>query len=154
MKWVLIAVAVLIGVVAAVALVGALLPKGHVASRSSRFKQPPQAVWEVIIGPPNWRPDVTGFEQLPAREGRRSWKETGRHGQAITYEMGEEIPPRRLVTRMTDPKLPFGGSWIFEITPNAEGCELKITEEAKSTIQSSASWRDSSSATAEASMRI
>ena len=128
MKWILIAVAVLVIVVAVVAVIGSFLPKAHVASRSSRFRQPPQALWSVIIGPPEWRPDIRGFEELPRREGRRAWKETDKHGQVITYESVEETPPTRLVTRIADPKLPFGGTWTLQITPEAAGCVLDITE--------------------------
>jgi hypothetical protein len=128
MKWVLISVAVLIVVVAAVAVIGAMLPKNHLATRSSRFKQPPQAVWQAITGPPDWRPDIRGFETLPVRDGHRTWKETDKHGQAITYESVKETPPNRLVTRIADPALPFGGTWTQEIASEQGGCVVKITE--------------------------
>jgi Polyketide cyclase / dehydrase and lipid transport len=128
MKWVLIAVAVLVVVVAAVALIGAMLPKDHLASRSSRFRQPPQAVWDVITGPADWRPDIRGSEKLAPRDGHRTWKEIDQHGQAITYESVEETPPHRLVTRIADPKLPFGGTWTHEIVSDPNGCVLTITE--------------------------
>src|SRR5260370_34061861 len=95
MKWVLIAAAVLIAFIAAVFIIGTMLPENHVASRSSRFKQPPQAVWDAIAGPSDWRPDLRSAEQLPPRDGRRSWKETDKHGQIITYESDEESPPTR-----------------------------------------------------------
>ena len=128
MKWVLIAVAVLVAIVAAVAIIGAMLPKNHIASRSSHFKQPPQAIWEVITGPPDWRPDIRSSEKLAPRDGHRSWKEIDKHGQGITYESVEENPPLRLVTRIADPKLPFGGTWTFEIQPEPAGSRVAITE--------------------------
>lgn len=128
MKWLILAVGILVVIVGLIALIGAMLPKGHTASRSSRFPQPPQTVWDVITGPPDWRPDIRASESLPSPAGHRAWKETDRHGQVIAYESVEEIPPRRLVTRMTDPKLPFGGTWTQEITPDARGCVLTITE--------------------------
>jgi len=37
-------------------------------------------------------------------------------------------PPRVLVARIADPKLPFGGTWTYEITPDAGGSRLTITE--------------------------
>jgi hypothetical protein len=43
-------------------------------------------------------------------------------------ETVEMIPQQRLVGRIADPKLPFGGTWTFEITPTAEGATLRITE--------------------------
>ncbi len=128
MKWVLIVLAFLMLLVAVIAVTGMLLPKRHVATRSSRFKQPPQAIWEAITGPPDWRSDIRGFENLPPRNGRRSWAETDKHGQIIAYESLEEIPQSRLVTRIATEKLPFGGTWTREIKPLADGCELTITE--------------------------
>ena len=109
MKWVLIAVGILIVVVAAVAIVGAMLPKNHLASRSSHFRQPPQAIWDVITGPPDWRQDIRSSEKLAPRD-------------------VEETPPYRLVTKIADPKLPFGGTWTFEIEPEPAGCQVAITE--------------------------
>jgi hypothetical protein len=128
MKWVLIVVAVLILFVALVAIAGMMLPKAHIASRSSRFKQPPQAIWEAITGPPDWRSDIRGFENLLPLNGHRSWAETDKHGQTIAYESIEEVPNARLVTRIATEKLPFGGTWTQEIKPLADGCELTITE--------------------------
>ena len=109
MKWLLIAVGILIVVVAAVAIVGAMLPKNHLASRSSHFRQPPQAIWDVITGPPDWRQDIRSSEKLAPRD-------------------VEETPPYRLVTKIADPKLPFGGTWTFEIEPEPAGCQVAITE--------------------------
>jgi polyketide cyclase/dehydrase/lipid transport protein len=129
MKWVLIALAVVVAAAAAVAIIGAMLPKGHTASGSSRFRQPPQAVWDAITGPPTWRPELARSEELPAHDGHRAWKEIDKHGSAITYEALEETAPTRLVTRIADPTLPYGGRWILEITPEAGGCRLTITED-------------------------
>jgi hypothetical protein len=128
MKWVLIIVAVLILFVAVIAIAGMMLPKSHVASRSSRFKQPPQSIWEAITGPPDWRSDIRSYKNLPPANGHRSWSETDKHGQTIAYESLEEIPPTRLVTRIATENLPFGGTWTHEIKPTSDGCELTVTE--------------------------
>lgn len=128
MKWLLIAIAILAGIVAVIVVTGALLPKAHVASRSARLKHSPETVWSVITGPPDWRPDVKAFEILPARDGHRRWKEIDRHGQAITFEEAEADPPKHLVGRIADTTLAFGGSWTYDIAPVSDGCELTITE--------------------------
>ena len=128
MKWLLLGVFTAVGIVVAVALVGALLPKAHVASRSARFSRPPEAVWTVITGPPDWRPEVRSFEILPPRDGHRLWKEIDRHGQAITFEEVESIPPKHLVGRIADTNLAFGGAWTYDIAPVSGGCILTITE--------------------------
>jgi hypothetical protein len=123
-----IAIAILILLVAVVAVIGYMLPKNHLASRSSHFRQPPQAIWDVLAGPPEWRPDLRSWEKLAPRDGRRTWKEIDKHRHAITYESVEESPPHRLVTRIADPTLPFGGTWTFAIEPESTGCQVTITE--------------------------
>ena len=128
MKWILLAVAVIVAIVAIVTIVGAMLPKKHVASRKARFRQPPVVIWDVISGPPTWRPDVRSFEELPDREGHKVWVEVDKHGQKITFERVEAIPPVSMVTRIADPKLPFGGSWTHQISAVDGGSELMITE--------------------------
>jgi hypothetical protein len=128
MKWALIAVASLVAVVVAVLVIGWLLPKGHVAVRRARFKQPPHVIWETITGPPDWRPDVVSYEMLPPVDGRLQWREVDRQKQSILFERVEAKPPQRLVTRIADPNLPFGGTWTQEITALDDGCMLTITE--------------------------
>lgn len=128
MKWILIAVLAVVVVVLLVAVIGWLLPKGHVASRSASLRFSPAAVWKVISGPPGWRPDIKSYQELPEHDGHRMWRETDKSGQTITYEAIESAPPERLVVQIADPKLPFGGTWTYEIAPTADGCTLTITE--------------------------
>ncbi len=47
------------------------------------------------------------------------------------YEAVESTPPRHLITRIADPKLPFGGTWTYEIVPAGNSCTLTITENGK-----------------------
>jgi uncharacterized protein YndB with AHSA1/START domain len=128
LKWIGLVVLVLGGLVAVIAAVGAALPVQHTATRSATFKAAPQQVWDVISGPPNWRPEVTRYEELPARDGHRVWIEYGKADSKMTYEVVESDPPQKLVTRIADPHLPFGGTWTYEITPSAGGSTLAITE--------------------------
>jgi uncharacterized protein YndB with AHSA1/START domain len=128
MKWLLIAGIVLAGLVAVVVVTGMLLPKAHVVTRSSRLKHPPEHVWALIAGDQSWRPDVRRYEPLPDKNGRRAWKETDKHGSSITFETVESEQPRRLITRIADTGLPFGGSWTYQIVPEAGGCSIEITE--------------------------
>ena len=75
---------------------------------------------------PKWRSDVEGIE-VTARTPRLQWRERGSNG-TITYELQENDPPRRLVTRITDRTLPFGGTWTFTLEPSGDGTKLTITE--------------------------
>ena len=112
MRWVLGIVGVLVLLVAIVLVVGAMLPKSHVASRSARYAAAPDTLWASLTNArafPTWRTDVTRVETLPDENGQRGWREHGKNG-VIPYRVVESVAPRRLVTRIADPKLPFGGT--------------------------------------------
>jgi len=128
LKWLALVVLILGSLVGMMALVGADLPVKHSVSRSVSLKASPQQVWDVISGPPTWRPDVTRYEDLPPREGHRVWIEYGKADSKMTYEVVESDPPQRLVTRIADPHLPFGGTWTYEIASAPGGATLTITE--------------------------
>ncbi len=128
LKWIVVIIVVLGGAVGLVALLGSLLPVEHTVEQSARFQQSPQQVWEVIAGPPTWRPDVEKYEELPPQDGHRRWREYGSEGQKMTYEVIESDPPQKLVTRIADPHLPFGGTWTYVIMPTASGSTLTIVE--------------------------
>jgi uncharacterized protein YndB with AHSA1/START domain len=131
MKWLVIPVAIVLGIVLAAALIGAFLPKQHTVTREASYQQPPEAIWEAITDYrkfPEWRKMITRVEPLPPVNGKPSWREVDSHGNSIPYEVIEWTPPQRLVTRIADPKLPFGGTWTFEIIPLPAGATLRITE--------------------------
>lgn len=127
LKWVLVVIFLLLAIIAAVALVGMQLPEEHVVSGTAEFRQTSQQIWDVISGPPTWRPEVSRYEVLSA-DPNRKWIEYGRQGQKMTYQVVASDPPHKLVTRIADPHLPFGGTWTYEITPTPDGSSLTITE--------------------------
>jgi hypothetical protein len=100
MKWLLVVALTLAGLLILIVVIGALLPKKHLVSRTVSLHHPAEVVWGLISGPPTWRPDVTNYHELAPHEGRRMWRETDRHKQTITYEAIESVPPRRLVTKI------------------------------------------------------
>ena len=128
MKWVLFSIAALVLLVGAMAIVGAMLPRGHRATRRARFKQTPEAIYAAISGPPEWRSDLKNFGALPNKDGRKQWWEEAQ-GQKITYELVEDTPPARRVTRIADKNLPFSGTWTLEIARESDATALRITEE-------------------------
>ena len=131
MKWVWIILGALAALILLVVVVGAMLPEKHTATRAARFHQPPAAIWAAITDVsafPNWRPGLKTVERLPDRNGLPAWREIDSHGQAIPFEVEEWAPPAKLLTRIADPKLPFGGTWTQEIRAVDGGCELRITE--------------------------
>lgn len=134
MSWTSIALAVVGGLaalIAIVAAVGAALPATHLVSRSRTVARPADAVWAVIADRaayPAWRTGLARVEPLPDRDGRAAFREHGKHG-AITYVVDEQAAPTRLVTRIDDPGLPFGGRWIHELTPDGAGTRVTVTED-------------------------
>ena len=128
LKSIVVVVLILLGAVALIAILGSQLPVKHQVSRTAEFRQSPQELWELISGPPTWRPDVQRYEMVSTEAGHRKWREYGTHGQKMTYAVVEEDPPQKLVTRIADPHLPFGGTWTYEISPTGTGSSLKITE--------------------------
>jgi len=130
MRWVLGVAGLLVLVVLIICAIGYMLPKSHVASASARFAAPPDSIWASLTDVPafpTWRPGLSRVEALPDENGQRGWRELGKH-DAVTYRVVESVPPRRLVTRIADQGLPYGGSWTYELTPDGSGTRLTITE--------------------------
>lgn len=135
MKWIIIVVAVIATLVVIVVAVGFALPEKHTAARVARYRASPEQVWATITDIsafPAWRRDVKSVEPLPAVDGLPSWRELGSDG-AITYRVVTATPPSpaapgRLVTRIADKSLPFGGEWEYEVSTDGAGSRLTITE--------------------------
>ena len=131
MKIALIALATLATLIALVAALGWSLPVEHHAAREASFRAPPEAVFALIASPrafPTWRAKVKSVELLPSTGDHLSYRETGDDG-TIPYVVDESVPPRRLVTRIADRSLPFGGKWTYELAPTSNGTTLRITED-------------------------
>jgi hypothetical protein len=130
MKLLLRLVAVLVLVAATVFAVGWFLPVGHVASRSAAFTRPPQDVYAAVsdvAAYPRWWSELSRVEMLPMTNGRVRFRQHTSSGPLV-MEVVESVPPSRFVTRIDDPEQPFGGTWTFELTPEAGGTRLTITE--------------------------
>ena len=131
LKWTALVVVGILVLAAAVALIGIFLPKGHRASRTVVYSSSPESVYAAITDFarfPEWRSGVKTVEVLSNGEEDTRFREDGPHGP-VTYKVEERRPGSRLVTRIDDPSLPFGGTWTLEVKPVAGGTELTITED-------------------------
>lgn len=131
MIWILVVAGGLVGLVLLLAIAGSMLPKGHTATKRATFRKPATAIWAAITDIekfPMWRSDLSSVERLPDRDGRPAWREKGRNG-TMTLEQVEARPPSRLVGRIADKNLPFGGTWTYELTESAGSTTLAITED-------------------------
>jgi hypothetical protein len=121
--------AVVVLLVIAVILIGSLLPKRHVISRSASYRATPDQLFRLIAGRQNWRPDVLHCEAVPDTDGRELTRETTRDGNTITYEMLDRVPDRLMKRRIATPNLPYSGSWIYSLEPGGESTVVRITED-------------------------
>ena len=131
MKWILIVAGSLVAIVALAAIIGLLLPKGHVASKSIKLKRPPEEVWRAITdyaAMPKWRRKMDKIERLPDQNGHPVWQEIYSNGWKLPLEEERAEPPARLVRRIADPSLPFGGYWEYELSAANGGSLLRVTE--------------------------
>lgn len=103
MKWILLVIAGFVVLVAAMAAIGARLPRHHVASRTLRVHRTPQEVWAIVT-------QLAGSASVPV-------------------DVLEHDPPRRLVTRVKETEKKFGGTWTIALTPTPDGSTLTITED-------------------------
>lgn len=130
MHWIIVGIAALVAVGAATAIAGYFIPPSRITARTTVMPATPQHVWAAITdvtGFPRWRPAVRAVEVLAPGDGRHAWREHVRHG-VIACEIEEMTPPRRLVVRITDRQLTYGGTWTYELAPADAGTRLTITE--------------------------
>ena len=85
---------------------GAYLPVAHVATRAKKLPARPDIVWGLINDP----------------VATKGW------GGNVKTEPVEQDAPRLLVTKIVGEKA-FGGTWTFEIAPEAGGSVVRITED-------------------------
>ncbi|HYA97657.1 MAG TPA: SRPBCC family protein, partial [Methylomirabilota bacterium] len=121
---------VLLALILLMVAIGLLLPKAHVATRRASFHQRPEDVWKAITdidAMPSWREDVKSVQRLPDRNGLPAWIEKN-GSDSLPLQTVTCQPPQRLVVRIADPSLPYGGTWTYELASSPVGAVLRITE--------------------------
>jgi hypothetical protein len=122
-------VAGVILLVIAVAVIGSLLPRRHVVSRSASYRAKPDQLFRLIAGPQNWRSDVVHCEAVPDANGRELMRETTRDGNTVLYETLDRVHDRSMKRRIATPNLPYSGSWTYSLQPSGELTVVRITED-------------------------
>lgn len=114
-----------------IALIGSRLPKAHVATRSILLHRSPQDVYAVVRdfgSAPKWRSDVKRID-VDAQPGAPVYfREEGKNG-TINYELVEDVPSQRMVTRIRDTDLGFSGQWTYLLAPENGGTRVTIRED-------------------------
>ena len=134
MKFVIIGIVSLIVLLAVaagvIALLGSRLPEKHVASQSILLHGSPQDIYAVVRdfgSAPTWRSDVERIEVTSAG-GPVRFREVGKNG-TVNYELVEDIPAQKLVTRILDTDLGYSGQWTYTFTEENGGTKLTIRED-------------------------
>lgn len=131
MTWLWIVLGVLLGLVALVLGIGALIQRGHMATVKQEYEVSPEEVWAAITDfehMPEWRAGLNRIEVLDPVDGRKRIREHSKFGP-MTYVVEEETAPSKLVLRIADEDKGFGGTWTYEISEASRGSELQITED-------------------------
>lgn len=121
----------LVALVLIVTGIGYSLPVSHTASRERTYETSIDQLFAVVANSadyPRWRRGVKSVEQLQARDGKASFREDGSNGP-MTFVLDEVVPGRRIVSRIGDAGLAFGGKWTYEFTSTGDGARLRITED-------------------------
>ena len=114
-----------------VALIGSRLPKSHVASRSIHLRRAPQDVYVVVRdfeSAPKWRSDVKEVEVEVRAGGPVHFREVGKNG-TVNYELAEDVPAERMVTRILDTDLGYSGQWTYTFALDSGGTRVTIRED-------------------------
>src|ERR1051326_3588597 len=92
MRSLLVFLCMLVALLVAIVVIGALLPNSHVAHSTAMYGAKPDAVWTAISdykSYPQWRSDVRSVDVLPPKNGNPSWRERGSNGD-VAYETRSE----------------------------------------------------------------
>ena len=114
------------------ASIGCFLPRRHRLTRAAIFGRKPGELYTVVRdfkNHPQWRKGVRSVQLIPASaDGCVRFSEVSSHG-AITYFVVEDRSGEKLVTKIADEHLPFGGSWTIEFSVEPTGTRVSITED-------------------------
>ena len=130
MKLILLIVVFVFIIVGVVLIIGALLPKNHVVSRQVILHRSPDETYRTVrdfSAAPSWRPDVERVEMIATADNHVQFREHAKHG-AITYDLINDQPGKKMVTRIADLNLGYSGSWTFTFTKEVAGTRVQITE--------------------------
>jgi len=133
LKWVIGLVSFLVVIMVVPLVVGMFLPREHRAVSSITLRQPQDTVWAVIRALdryPTWWSAVGSMTRVGGdTAGPETWLQRDKRGRELPLEVVEAHPPERMVTRIADEKLPFGGRWIYVLESVDGSTKVAVTAE-------------------------
>lgn len=121
----------LVLLVGIIALIGSRLPKTHVATRSILLRRSPTDVYAVVrdfASAPKWRTDLKKVDVEATQGGPMYFREVGKN-DTINYELIEDVPAQRMVTRIRDTNLGYSGQWTYTFAADNGGTHVTIRED-------------------------
>jgi hypothetical protein len=131
MRILLIAITALLVIVGLVLVIGAMLPRQHRATREITLNRSPREIYSVARdfgSAPSWRRNLLQVEWPDPANGLVRFREVSKDG-SVTYEIVEDTPGEKLITRIVDRDLGYSGSWTYEFSPAEKGTCVRITED-------------------------
>ncbi len=129
-KWIALLAAVPLGAAATAAGIGAMLPRDHMAAVEELIAADPGWTARMIREVerhPEWRSGVRSIRMIDTAGAAQHYVEHSGDGE-IRFRLVEERPERLFRSTIADPNLPFGGSWLFSLEPEAGGTRVRIEE--------------------------
>lgn len=131
MRWLLIGLGVVAGVIAVLAGIGYSMPNVHVAQVAADYRANVDSVYAVlsdIESWPEWHPSVRELSPIGDEPEQPSYRISGPDGSMTITVTGRE-PPRRFTT-LADAGM-FIGRWTYAVEPAGSGARVTLTEEAR-----------------------
>jgi hypothetical protein len=131
LKIILIVAASLVGLALLVTLIGAFMPRTHVATSEITLRQPIDSVYGAVRdlgGMPAWWKELKVSERVAGVPGERWRQEAG--GFAMQLDVTNESAPTRFTTKIVEEKgAAFGGQWHYVLAEVPGGTKLSISED-------------------------
>lgn len=132
MKWVLTLLGAIVLGLGILTVLAFTSPAVTEHNRTITLKETPEAIFAVLADVqkmPDWNRDLAKIDILPPAEGKETTRQTFKNGMAMTVVTTESLSPTHLVRAMqTSDKMPFVGTWTYEITPVENGTKVTLTE--------------------------
>lgn len=123
------AAATLLALTAVIYALGAMQPVRHTASVERVVAMPIEtaaAHIRDVADYPRWRKVKV---EMKASDGDGAAYVEEADGDRIAYRLTEPSAGRQFVATITDPSLPFGGAWTYDLSPEGEGTRVRIRED-------------------------
>ena len=118
--------------IAAVVVIGLLMPERYVGRSRVEYAKSAELVWDALQD--YERHPMTGkmkksVEQQASKNELPAWIEDMGHGERIRVETVAAERPRHMLRQMASTSVPMTSRWEYTLDSKGEGCELTIDGE-------------------------